>query len=575
MAITQLNTRIKLRYDTYANWTDNNPILLKGEVAIVEVPATSATTPNKLYDEERPSLLFKVGVDPTHAVGSETPESTGYRFNQLPWGSALAADVYAWAKAANKPSYNASEITLTDSAGNTQQNNVEDAIAEIYGAISNLTGGAGTISQQIAALTPDDPNAPGTSGVQVGANNYITGLKVDGNGHLTLQTASLENYIKAITGTPDSGKTLQGEIDDVEAAIAILNGNNTTTGSVAKAVKDEADRIDGIVGTPDSGKTLQGEIDDVEADIATLNGDDTTAGSVAKSIKDAIDNLDLDNTYAGIAYEGKVDTLIGNVSGDDSKSARTMAAEEVAKIVANAPASYDTLKEIADWIQSDQTGAAKMANDITALQTKTELGTYDNDGTPTQYATVKAYVEAVTGDIDSDLTALEGRVDTAEDDIDALETAIGTLNGNASTSGSVAYAVAQEATRIDAITGTPDNGKTLQGEIDDVETAIGVLNGDNTTTGSVAKAVKDAIDAIDYTVTAPEITSANQTDATFVNVLTGFEIENGGLKTNTTTSQTLAKVATTGNVNDLVQSNGTFLILNGGDSTIDAAQSGN
>lgn len=32
---------------------------------------------------------------------------------------------------------------------------------------------------------------------------------------------------------------------------------------------------------------------------------------------------------------------------------------------------------------------------ITALQNKLELGTYDNEGTPTQYATVKAYVEAM------------------------------------------------------------------------------------------------------------------------------------------------------------------------------------
>lgn len=243
MATTQLNTKIKLRYDTLENWqkTDvagkgGNLVLLQGEVAFCEVPNTGISGGKTVDDtgthNYRPTVLFK--------VGAKDENGNLQAFKDLPWGSALAADVYSWAKEANKPSYNASEITLTDSAGNTQQSNVEDAIAEIYRAISNLTGGAGTISQQIAALTPDDPNAPGTSGVQAGTNNYITGLKVDGNGHLTLQTASLENYIKAITGTPDNDKTIQDEIDSLEDVISDLEvtDGQANTNSVAMTSGD-------------------------------------------------------------------------------------------------------------------------------------------------------------------------------------------------------------------------------------------------------------------------------------------------------------------------------------------------
>lgn len=51
---------------------------------------------------------------------------------------------------------------------------------------------------------------------------------------------------------------------------------------------------------------------------------------------------------------------------------REIAKEEssnaVAEIVAGADARYDTLKEIADWITNDTTGAASMANDIEALK---------------------------------------------------------------------------------------------------------------------------------------------------------------------------------------------------------------
>ena len=57
-----------------------------------------------------------------------------------------------------------------------------------------------------------------------------------------------------------------------------------------------------------------------------------------------------------------------NVIGTDTgKSARAISAEEVAKVVAGAPTSYDTLKEIAAWITNDTTGAAKMANDISPV----------------------------------------------------------------------------------------------------------------------------------------------------------------------------------------------------------------
>lgn len=94
--------------------------------------------------------------------------------------------------------------------------------------------------------------------------------------------------------------------------------------------------------------------------------------------------------------DGKVTTLIGS---DTNKSVRTIANEELAAqlIAANADESLDTLQEIAAWIQSHPNDASAMSAAITALQTKTELGTYDDNGTPTQYATVKAYVEGYVG----------------------------------------------------------------------------------------------------------------------------------------------------------------------------------
>lgn len=94
-----LKTRIQLKYDTLANWNAVASTFVpnKGEVCFVEIPTGDATATTA------PTVLFKVG-DGTTTWGA------------LKWGSALAADVYAWAKAVNKPSYTASEVGVNETA---------------------------------------------------------------------------------------------------------------------------------------------------------------------------------------------------------------------------------------------------------------------------------------------------------------------------------------------------------------------------------------------------------------------------------------------------------------------------
>ena len=85
MSVKTLNTRIRLKYDTLANWTTNNPVLLSGEVAVVAVPSGNGQLVSSITT---PQILFKVGD------GVST-------FTALPWASGLAADVYSWAKKEN------------------------------------------------------------------------------------------------------------------------------------------------------------------------------------------------------------------------------------------------------------------------------------------------------------------------------------------------------------------------------------------------------------------------------------------------------------------------------------------
>ena len=90
--MSTLKTRIKLKYDTLTNWTTNDPVLLAGEMAIVD--------PGEVGKDGLATVLLKVG-DGTK------------KFSELDYTWAKAADVYGWAKASTKPSYDYSEIKNT------------------------------------------------------------------------------------------------------------------------------------------------------------------------------------------------------------------------------------------------------------------------------------------------------------------------------------------------------------------------------------------------------------------------------------------------------------------------------
>ena len=96
MAEHTLNTRILLKYDSYANWTKNNPVLKAGEMAIATVANIEANQATGFTN--LPNIVLKVGDGTSN-------------YNDLKFVSALAADVHGWAKEASKPTYAYTEIT--------------------------------------------------------------------------------------------------------------------------------------------------------------------------------------------------------------------------------------------------------------------------------------------------------------------------------------------------------------------------------------------------------------------------------------------------------------------------------
>lgn len=130
-----------------------------------------------------------------------------------------------------------------------------------------------------------------------------------------------------------------------------------------------------------------------------------------------------------------IEVLNGTGDGSVTKTASEQAALKVAEVVAGADASYDTLKEIADWILNDTTGAASMANDIAALEVLV-----GDTAVATQISNAINAALKVDGvdkyALATDLTTLAGRVkilenagyQTASDVSTAISAAIAALN---------------------------------------------------------------------------------------------------------------------------------------------------
>ena len=131
MAEKVLKTRIQLKYDTLQNWTTNDPVLKMGELAIATIDAASPA------NKQLPPVMFKVG------------DGTS-KFSELNWASALAADVYGWAKAANRPAYKYGDADLTG-FGTAAAKNVGD-FDKAGAAATAETNAKAYVDEKIGAL---------------------------------------------------------------------------------------------------------------------------------------------------------------------------------------------------------------------------------------------------------------------------------------------------------------------------------------------------------------------------------------------------------------------------------------
>lgn len=226
--------------------------------------------------------------------------------------------------------------------------------------IGNLETASGTYATDIANLKAADTTH---------AAEY-SALKTTVDGHVTaIANKAEQSVVNEISAKATANET------------AIKTLNETTIPEVNAEIAKKANSADVYtkteVGTIAEGKTLVQMIEEAQS-AATYN--DTQIKADIKANADAIDLLNGDvNTAGSVKAEAKAAADIA-----------------VATVVDSAPEAMNTLKEVADWVANDESGAAAMAKSIAANTTAIEA---INNETTGILATANAYADALFGGI--------------------------------------------------------------------------------------------------------------------------------------------------------------------------------
>lgn len=433
----RLNVRIRNKYDSYDNWMSSGLVLEAGEIAIaytsVDVKVDNGTA-------KHPALLMKVGD------GEKT-------FANLPWLSAKAADVLSVCK-------NETELTTfvngvianagiaTDEAMQTLTKRVTTA----EGAIDALEVLVGTdkvadqITAAIAALNLDTTYA-------AKEHKHVKADITDfAHGHVM---ADVEGLVDALAGKETAGEAakvqdaLNEYIESNDAAVALKADKTALEAEAATARAAEKANADAIaaINHAETGVLAQAKdyADGLDSAMNTrVAGLEAKFGDEEGGVKDQIDAAVKVEKERAMGVEGELETRLAAVEADYLKAADKTELE--GKIKANTDA-IDAIE--ADYLKA--TDKIELSGLVTAEKERAEgveagleerIETMEAfweaaqaDGTDSNVIdTLKEIQEYIAGDEtgasemlasikqnSDDIKALEGRMDDAEGEIDALQ----------------------------------------------------------------------------------------------------------------------------------------------------------
>ena len=495
-----LQTRISLKYDTYANWHSKNPTLLEGEVAVVVVPNSDPVG----NITNVPTVLFKVG-------------DGAKKFDELPWVSGPAGDVYAWAKAPNKPSYKANEISgLSDFiSGQIQDTDTQYKIA-ISGRTVQLfkkdkNGAFGTTPDSTFNL-PDETIHTLEEGTTNGTVKYDgTDVKVHGLGSAAYKDST---FLDANIADAKKAGT------DAQTAVSALSGK---------------------VGTVPEGKTVIGLIDEAKK-----------AGTDAQASVEAL------NTRVGVIPSGSAATTV--VQYVDKKIEAIPKQTDYSLTVTN-PAS-STYAQVYEFKQLNKTIATinipkDMVVQSGTVETKAEAGAWGEAGTYLHLVLANAENSSIyinVGDLIEYVSAGSGENDAIQISISADHKVSASVKNGSITLAMLASGVQAEINKAHTHANKAELDKIAVGDKAKWDAMQG--NAETYTNNKIA----EKIEALDGSAIATAEADGK------ISVLTGVEEINGVISKKS--EATLEKIAKTGNVADLMQTSGNYIVFNCGSATV-------
>ncbi len=512
MATKDLKARLKLKYDLYANWITNDPVLLAGEAAIAVVPADTGAV------VQEPCVLIKIG-DGTK------------KFSQLPFVSGLAADVYTWAKAATKPTYTAEEISGLDAyiSGKVQDTNTTYKIEvdstnprkfqlykhELSEAPGTWTAVGEPITIPVSTLTTGTTN--GTVKFN-GEDVAVAGLKDAAYTEVATLNATAQGYADAVLGTEGDASTENTVYGAKKAAAEALAAANAKVASVA-ATANKGIEIGGTATAP----TVGIKLDPAAGNAATLSaaGLKVTVPAAAEyTIAKKADSGD----YAAIYQLTKDGTPVGvdiNIPKD-----MVVQSGAVVKNPAGQPAGTYIVLTLAN-------------------ATSDKL-----------YINVDSLIEYVTGG-----TPADGIITTSVSD-DFVLTA--TINNGSITKEKLVTAVQTSLGKADSAlqkaditTGTANGNISVGGT--DVPVA-GLKDAAYATVASINTTAKGYADAV--LGTAADDASKNTVYGVKASVTALTGVVNNKID-----ATSVSQIGKTGNINDIIQTEGDYVVFDCGNSS--------
>lgn len=237
--------------------------------------------------------------------------------------------------------------------------------------------------------------------------------------------ASLEEaqtYAQGVLAYPGQFIAVVAEDNSVTGYIITVAGGAGATLQKLAAQTSSGDVVADLAALTNRVGALETSVGNIKTEIGAKAAGETAATGIYKYVDDKVAAATPEG-YAGVKAD--VTKLVGTDKGEDgraNKTVREIASEEVAKIVNGAPAAYDTLVEISDWISEHADSASAMNTQINNNKAAIEKlnGTAETVGSVAN--TVNAAIDGALKADGKDKYALAADLTTTNGKVAALET---------------------------------------------------------------------------------------------------------------------------------------------------------